>query len=98
MVSFLEIQNWAKQIYDEDNGYFGGRTQDSWLGNGVKKTYEVLGKLFLDLNSDYKTVFTFWKFYKEVHFYCFSLSLCVLFFSEKNNKIIVAFIEEASDF
>lgn len=53
MVSFLEIQNWAKQIYDEDNGYFGGRTQDSWLGNGVKKTYEVLGKLFLDLNSDY---------------------------------------------
>jgi len=53
MVSFLKIQNWAKQIYDEDNGYFGGRTQDSWSGNGIKKTSEVLGKLFLDLNSDY---------------------------------------------
>lgn len=50
---FFKIQNWAKQIYDEDNGYFGGRTQDSWSGNGIKKTSEVLGKLFLDLNSDY---------------------------------------------
>ena len=29
------------------------------------------------------------KIYKEVHFYCFSLSLCVLFFSVKNNKIII---------
>lgn len=84
MVSFLKIQNWAKQIYDEDNGYFGGRTQDSWSGNGIKKTSGngikktsgVLGKLFLDLNSDYNSgvQITHW----TINLWLRHFSLCVI--------------------